>query len=275
MGTRGNSIIRAVAEQQGKELAEVGQEAGATLECGTSLKAALDADWDQPGQREEALRLILQDLQAVATWVQALSPEEMEVVQPSLEVAQHMQAQDVAYAEEGKANLIKGVAKDRRKSHEDADMRHGRKSRSVRVDGDTRHVLHDLDTGLIRAGGITPANVPEASVTKEIDADLKTQGVRFTELHIDRGYVSSHFVRERGDDLDIYCKAWPVREGKHFHKQAFTLDWERQIIRCPAEQEMPFVPGSIVHFPKEVCAQCPSARSMHNQSQGAGCQHAS
>ena len=81
----------------------------------------------------------------------------------------------------------------------------------MRVDGYKRHVLHDLDTGLIRAVGITPANVPEACVTKEIDADLKLQRVRLTELHIDRGYLSSHFVRERSDELEIYCKAWPVR----------------------------------------------------------------
>ena len=77
------------------------------------------------------------------------------------------------------------------------------------------------------------------------------------ELHIDRAYLSSHLVRERSDDLEVYCKAWPVRESKRFHKQAFVLDWERQIIRCPAEQEMPFVPGGVVHFPKDTCAQCP------------------
>lgn len=114
-----------------------------------------------------------------------------------------------------------------------------------------------LHTGLIRAVGITPANMPEASVTREINADLEQQGACLKELHIDRAYLSSHFVHERSDELEIYCKAWPVREGKRFSKQAFTLDWERQIIRCPAEQEMPFVTGSIVHFPKDTCAQCP------------------
>jgi transposase len=43
--------------------------------------------------------------------------------------------------------LRRGVAKDRRISVEDADMRHGRKSRSVLFDGYKRHVLRDLDTG--------------------------------------------------------------------------------------------------------------------------------
>jgi hypothetical protein len=186
-----------------------------------------------------------------------LPQDEAKLAQSSLSVARRVEAQDVEVDEKGKASLVKGVAKDRRISVEDAEMRHGRKSRSVRVDGYKRHVLHDLDTGLIRAVGITPANAPEASVTNEISADLEQQGARLKELHIDRAYLSSHLVRERNDELEIYCKAWPVREGKRFSKQAFTLDWQRQMIRCPAEQEMPFVPGGIVHFPKEACAQCP------------------
>jgi Transposase DDE domain len=134
-------------------------------------------------------------------------------------------------------------------------MRHGRKSRSVRVDGYKRHVLHDLDTGLVRAVGVTPANAPEASVTEAISADLDQQGARLEELHIDRAYLSSHLVRERSDELEVYCKAWPVRKGTYYHKHMFTLDWERQAIRCPASQEMPFVPGGIVHFPTDVCAK--------------------
>src|SRR5207248_9574498 len=73
------------------------------------------------------------------------------------------------------------------------------------------------------------------------------------ELHIDRTYLSSHLVRERSEGLEVYCKAWPVRPGNYFHKQAFVLDWERQIIGCPAQQEMPFEPGGIVHFPKDIC----------------------
>ena len=174
-----------------------------------------------------------------------------------LKVAQQVREQDVQVDEKGKASLIKGVAKDRRISVEDAEMRHGRKSRSVRVDGYKRHVLHDLDTGLIRAVGVTPANAPEASVTESISADLAQQAVSLTELHIDRAYLSSHLVRERSDELEVYCKAWPVRSSKRFQKQAFALDWERQVIRCPASQEMPFVPGGVVHFPKDTCAQCP------------------
>jgi Transposase domain (DUF772)/Transposase DDE domain len=218
--------LRLVADQRGETVADVGHEAGAEIVCGPSLKAVLDRNWDQIGQREEALELVLQVLQAVESWVQTLEQEERELAQSALETATLVKEQDVQLDENGNASLIKGVAKDRRISIEDAEMRHGRKSRSIRVDGYKRHVLHDLDTGLIRAVGITSANVPEASVTEAISADLGQQHITLKELHIDRAYLSSHLVRERTDDLEVYCKAWPVRSGKHFHKQAFVLDWD-------------------------------------------------
>ena len=108
--------------------------------------------------------------------------------------------------EKGKASLIKGVAKDRRISVEDGQMRHGRKSRSVRVDGYKRHVLHDLDSGLIRAVGLTPANAPEASVTPAISQDLERQevGGRWRRRHLraqieegDQNFVSPDRVGPR------------------------------------------------------------------------------
>jgi Transposase DDE domain len=73
------------------------------------------------------------------------------------------------------ATLRKSVAKDPRISIEDAQMRHGHESRSVRVDSYKRHVLRDLDSGLVRGVGITPANVAEATVTPAISLPLLTQ----------------------------------------------------------------------------------------------------
>lgn len=198
-------VMRVVADQQGRELVEVAKEAGAELVCGTSLKAALDRDWDQQLQKDEALELVLQVLSTVQTWVETLADqEEKAAAQQGVKIAEQVQQQDVEVDETGKASLIKGVAKDRRISVEDSEMRHGRKSRSVRVDGYKRHVLHDLDTGLIRAVGITPANVVEASVTEAISEDLEQQDVCLKELHIDRAYLSSHFVRERNNEGSPY-----------------------------------------------------------------------
>jgi hypothetical protein len=247
-----------IARQQGRGLAELATEANASLVGGSSLKTALDRDWDDPEAREQALVLVLNTLSAMERWLDS-QPEGADepVVQYSMAAAQQVKQQDVEITEAGQTSLRKGVAKDRRITIEDAHMRHGRKSRKVRVDGYKRHVLRDLDTGLVRAVGITPANVAEASVTEAISADLACQQVNLSELHIDRAYLSSTLVRERSAELDIYCKAWPVRNGTHFPKTAFQLDWERQLIRCPAEQELPFMLGDVVQFPAEVCAACP------------------
>jgi hypothetical protein len=72
---------------------------------------------------------------------------------------------------------------------------------------------------MVRAVGVTSANVPEASVLEPIVADLPAQGVTLQELHIDRTYLSSPLVRERLAGLEIFCKAWPVRNGTRLPKQ--------------------------------------------------------
>jgi hypothetical protein len=155
-------------------------------------------------------------------------------------------------------SLRRGVAKDRRISIEDSQMRHGRKSRSVLFDGYKRHVLRDLDTGLIPAVGITPANAPEASVTGDITADLDAAGLWLAELHIDRAYLSSSLVRDRGPDLAVFCKAWRVRNASgRLAKDQFSIDFAAGQLTCPAGVSMPFQAGKTVRFPKGTCAACP------------------
>jgi transposase len=251
--------LSVIARQQGRGLAAVAEEAGAALLGGSSLKAALDLNWDEPVECAQALTLILTTLETVETYAsqQPLARPAAAEVAHSLAVAAQVRAQDVTADAAGQPVLRHGVAKDRRISVEDADMRHGRKSSSRLIDGYKRHLLHDLDSTLVRAVGLTPANAPEAGVTEAIMADLAAQQVVLSELHMDRAYLSSTLVRDRTPDLAIYCKAWPVRHGPHFAKTAFTLDWERQMLRCPHDIELPFELGGIVHFPANTCAACP------------------
>jgi len=136
-------------------------------------------------------------------------------------------------------------------------MRHGRKTRSLRIDGDKRHVLTDLDTELVPAVGVTPANVPEAEVAEQLQADLDAQDATLGELHIDRAYLPSSLVSGRAEDLTVFCKAFPVRNGPRLAKTAFTLDFDRGLLTCPNQQTMSFVPGGRVQFPAQACQACP------------------
>jgi hypothetical protein len=265
-----------IARQQGWELADVAQAAGAELLAASSLKAALDLDWDEPTARDQALHLVLETLLNVESWVEShadlvtTTPCGAEEVAESLAVAHQVCAQDVTLSASGISTLRDGVAPERRISVEDGEMRHGRKSRSLLVDGFKRHVLRDLDSGLIPVVGVTPANVPEASVTDSIEEDLAAQKLTVGEWHIDRGYLASRVVKERSAEVAVYCKAWPVRSGPYFAKTAFHLDWERQEIRCPNNVVLAFEEGGLVQFPAASCGVCPlrerCTRTAHGRS---------
>ena len=229
--------------------------AGTPQLAASSLKAALDADWDDPAARDHALAEVLGLLDRVGAFIAGQAGEAAAAA--AVRTARQVRDQDIDLA--GPApSLRRGVAKDRRISVEDAQMRHGRKSRSVLVDGYKRHVLRDLDTGLVPAVGITPANRPEAAVTDDIAADLDAAGRSLSELHIDRAYLASALVRDRGPDLAIFCKAWRVRNtGGRYAKDQFSLDFAAGQLTCPAGAAMPFEPGTTVRFPAGTCAACP------------------
>ena len=235
--------------------AVVAAQAGVPELTASSLKAALDRDWDDPGARDGALAEVLGLLERVEAFVAGQAGDEAAAT--AVAAARQVRDQDMDLAGPAPA-LRRGVARDRRVSVEDGEMRHGRKSRSVLFDGYKRHVLRDLDTGLVPVVGITPANAPEASVTGDITTDLEAAGWRLAELHIDRACLSSALVRDRGPDLAVFCKAWRVRNtGGRFAKDQFTLDFAAGQLTCPAGVSMPFAPGKTVRFPKATCAACP------------------
>jgi Transposase DDE domain len=238
-------------------MAAVAAEAGVPLLGGPSVKAALDCDWDDPAARDGALGVVLGFLEAVEAFAAGQQVAAAPGVDAALGAARQVRDQDVALAAGQPPTLRQGVAKDRRISIEDPQMRHGRKSRSHLVDGYKRHVLRDLDSGLVPAVGVTAANIPEAAGATQIAADLAAQQVRLAELHIDRAYLASVLVRDRREDLEIFCKAWRVRNGPRFAKTDFTLDWGQGLLVCPAGQQMPFTPGGKVQFPATVCQACP------------------
>jgi lambda repressor-like predicted transcriptional regulator len=259
MGHALRKALGVIAVLQGRGQAAgmtmLAEQAGVPQLAASGLKAALDRDWDDPAARDEALAEVLGLLDRVGALLAGQAGEEGAA--QALSAARQVRDQDVDLT--GLApSLRRGVARGRRVSVEDSEMRHGRKSRSVLFDGCKRHVPRDLDTGLITAVGITPANAPEASVTSDIAADLDHGGWNLAELHTDRGYLASDLVRDRGQDLVIFCKAWRVRNSSgRLAKDQFSIDFTTGQLTCPAGVTMPFRPGKTVRFPKGTCAACP------------------
>lgn len=100
-------------------------------------------------------------LTAVEGWLETQSESKAApTVQTHMQTAQQIKTQDVELTEAGTAMLRKGMAKERRISIEDAQIvMDARVVACVSMDT-KRHVLHDLDSRLIRAVGIMLANAP-------------------------------------------------------------------------------------------------------------------
>jgi len=254
----GHALRQAVgvlARRQGRGLADVAAAVGVPELSRSSLKAALDVDWDDAAARTAALTRVLEMVTAVASYV-AAHEDAPGGAHAAVAVADRIRAQDVVHTPAGAPALAQGVARDRRISVTDGEMRHGRKSRTERVDGYKRHILRDLDSGLIHAVAVTAANVPESAATPALQADLDRQGCTIAELHIDRGYLASPLVRDRPPERRIVGKPWPVRNGDRFPKTAFAIDWDAGTLTCPAGAVQPCAAGTTVRFPAATCAAC-------------------
>jgi len=240
-------VIRAAAAVLDRKAADIARAAGAPMLAESSIKKALDLEWSDPEQKTGAVMTVLEQLDALEAWVEKYIPEE--AAQPPISELLATLRQ-----------LRQGVAPDRRVSVEDGEMRHGRKSKSKRFNGYKRHIAADLDTHLILACAITPANRPEEEAAPMLRDDIARLPGRseISALHIDRGYIGSSLVEDvlarRGE---VLCKPWVARNGKLFTKSDFVINMRNRTIRCPAGEVEYFEPGSVVEFDPEACGRCP------------------
>lgn len=256
-------VIRAAATVLDRKAEDVARAAGAPMLAESSIKKALDLEWSDPQQKGGAVMTIVEQLDALEMWVAKHLPEQAK--QPPLSdllaTLRQLRDQDLEPDPSGGGARIRdGVAPDRRVSVEDGEMRHGRKSKSKRFNGYKRHVAADLDTKLILACAITPANRPEEEAAPLLRDDIARLPGRseIASLHIDRGYIASVLVNDvLGRRGEVFCKPWVARNGKLFSKSDFVINMRSRTIQCPAGEVERFEPGSVVEFDPEACARCP------------------
>jgi hypothetical protein len=238
------------------------REAGIPVLLGSSVKAALDREWSDPNQKAEAIKVLVAQVASLNAWLREHLAEELTKppLEQELKVLEQVLGQDLEPdpTPEGGVRIRQGVAEDRRVSIQDSEMRHGRKSKTKRFNGYKRHIAADLDSDLILACAITPANRPEEEATPDLKVDLGRQKLVIDELYIDRAYINSGLVDHVQDtDGEIFCKPWFARNGALFTKQDFKINMRDLTITCPAGETERFQPGSVVEFDPEVCAHCP------------------
>jgi hypothetical protein len=253
---------------------KVCREAGIPLLLGSSVKAALDIDWNDPRDKTAALNTLVRQLDALQAWIARRLPEEIAAppLKAHLETLVQIRTQDLEPDPGGRSlRLRQGVAEDRRISIADTQMRHGRKSRTQRFNGFKRHIAADVDRGLILACTITPANCPEEDAMPSLQTDLARQALLVDQLLIDRGYINSTLV----DDVltrrgKIVCKPWKSHNGQLFPKSAFRLNLRDRTIECPNGQVQPIAFGTNVEFDPDMCDHCTLRRQCTTAELGNG-----
>lgn len=262
LGHAGRKIVTCVAQLLGWTEERVCREADCPLLLASSIKAGLDLDWSDPAEKASAVPTVIEQLTSLDRWVAERLPDEL--TRPPLEehvtTLRQIIGQDLEPDPDGsgRMRIRHGVAEDRRVSIEDKEMRHGRKTKSKRFNGYKRHLAIDLDTLLVLAIAVLPANRPEDEAAPSLVRDITAQGLTIGSLYIDRGYINAEVVDEtlarRGT---VVCRPWLARNGDHFAKSAFKFNMRNRTITCPAGEQQPIVLGAKVEFPAETCGVCP------------------
>jgi hypothetical protein len=261
IGHAARKVVDCVAELLDWEFETVCQEAGIPLLLEKSVKKALDRDWSVVQEKAEAVDVLARQVLSLERWIDKNLAEE--AGRPPLErllaVVREIMEQDLEPDPDGSGvRIVEGVAKDRRISVEDGEMRHGRKSKSKRIDGYKRHVATDLDSEAILACSVTPANRPEHEALPELKSDIDAQSIRFAEAHFDRGYMASPTVPEiAAQEAEILCKPWKTKGGELFTKEDFELNLRSKTITCPAGHTEAIEFGRTVKFDPSACDTCP------------------
>lgn len=275
LGHAAKKLLKGAAELTGRSQESICRAAGIRLLLAPSIKAALDINWSDRDQKSNAIDRLTHEVDALVEWIETKQPRlaTEATIEPYIEAIHQVEEQDLEQAADGKIQLRTGVAKDRRISIEDSEMRHGRKSKSKRFNGYKEHVAADLCAGLILACAVTPANVPEEEAASDLKKDIDRQELSIGELLIDRGYLNAEAVNnieEQGGE--IVCKPWPVRNNRTdlFDKTDFLINVRDKTITCPAGETESFDWGDVVHFDPDACGNCTLRAQCTHAASGGG-----
>jgi hypothetical protein len=145
------------------------------LVTGSSVKATMDIDWSDDSARMEGVGKLYDEAQTVVQFARESGVVELGVEsEASSLVIKQIISQNLVLADA--VRIRRDVAKDRRISIEDSDMRHGRKSSSSRVNGYKRHLTLDLDSQIVLHCGVAKADVHDSDHMEDVRAAIESAG---------------------------------------------------------------------------------------------------
>jgi Transposase DDE domain/Transposase domain (DUF772) len=241
-------------------------------------------DYDDPQAREALIDALVRDARAL---LQALDGRELPAgVAQAAALLAAVVGQDLEQGEDGVFRIARRVAKDRIISTVDPHARHGHKTSARGFDGYKGHVAVDPDSELIAATTVTPGNVGDGQAAEALLADelarddsepsSEDESLVASELPLsvygDSAYGAGAVLDAlEHADARVMCKVQPPNApGGRFAKDAFTIDLEAGVVRCPAGPLATLRPrrdGRVASF-GQACANCPLAERCTSSADG-------
>ena len=243
-------------------------------------------DWNDAAARDALIQELVADARTLYEQFHPQGEQLPQSLQQALELLHIVAEQDIATGDDGHVAIAQQVAPDRVISVVDPDMRHGRKTSSLKFDGYKAHVSAQnravgqgaFVTGVVVTGG----NVADGDAAPAVLADRQANtGALPQGLMGDTSYGGTSVraaIAAVAPQTDLTAPVPPAsnRAGQ-FPKTDFTIDLQTRTVTCPAEQTVtipnhrPSTPlDSPYHitFPKALCAACALRAQCIGQSQG-------
>ena len=132
-------------------------------------------------------------------------------------------------------------------------------------DEEKPHLIVNVET--------TPATTPDDNMIKPVHESLKGRELLPGEHLVDKGYTDAHVLVESRSEHGVTIigpvaddPSWQARAGEGFDKGNFVVDWDRQVVTCPAGKEsISWLPNTYpkngmvfeARFARRDCTPCP------------------
>ena len=215
-----------------------------------SIKGTSEVNGDDARAREAFLTgliadggRVLESARQVRSGLEAQSEADLAIAQGA-ELLTKLLWQDVeptpstssGQAERG-YRIKEGTCADRVPSAHDPEQRHGRKSQGKTFTGHKVALAVEVETKLITAVDVVPGNESDGkSATALGEQSEENTGAEVEQVLGDTAYGSVEVRQELGE-REVIARTVKPAAGRGITKCDFTLDLERDVVRCPMGQE--------------------------------------
>jgi transposase len=132
-------------------------------------------------------------------------------------------------------------------------------------DEETPHLIVNVET--------TPATTPDDNMVAVVHESLQQRDLLPDKHLVDKGYTDSQVLIDSQHEYGVTIvgpvaddPSWQARAGEGFDKGSFVVDWERQVVTCPAgKQSISWLPNTYpkngmafeARFARKDCTPCP------------------